>query len=314
MLGVIWGHLVTALLAGADNPCVLHWAIRTYDMPFFMLISGYFLRFSIVRHSSRGVLVDKVTSLLLPSVAWSFVASRFTHLFSYYFLMAVFVSSVAMVLVSMIRGCRWQVGVSLLLAVLLHGFPDVPFNLSYLFPFFAVGFFLDINRLFHWPIGVPAALVWLVMLCFWTVDYNIWNLDGYLLGAAAAKFGIVSFRLAIAVAGLLAVGCFFCQLYDRVKARQNALLSLLLDCGRLTLPLYILQQIVIFKGVAPLLLALAGRLGHNPLNVHWVVLAYVVAPLSALLLIYAFVLLVRWTKARKPWAWLWGFRAYDFLK
>lgn len=314
MLGVIWGHLITAFLANEPNHVAIHWIVRTYDMPFFMLISGYFLRFSIARHRVLPVLADKVTALLLPCVLWSILASRFQNFISYYFLMAVFASSVALTLTSLLKRRSWQVACVALVTALLHCFPDVPANLSYLFPFFALGYFVDVNRLFRRRWALPALLAWVAMLFFWRVEFNIWSYDGCLIGRGVEALVIVTFRLLIALAGLMGVGHLCVWAYQRFASSHHPLFQLLLECGRLTMPLYILQQIVIFKLLAPLMLLLCQRLGHNPLNFNQVVLGYVLAPLSALALIYVLVTAVRWSKARRPWSYLWGVRAYTFLK
>ena len=41
--GVVIGHMITALKAGGDCYVWLHTFLRTYDMPMFAFISGYFI-------------------------------------------------------------------------------------------------------------------------------------------------------------------------------------------------------------------------------------------------------------------------------
>ena len=43
MLGVVWGHTITALRYGIGGSSGLLHFFRTYDMPMFAFISGYFL-------------------------------------------------------------------------------------------------------------------------------------------------------------------------------------------------------------------------------------------------------------------------------
>lgn len=44
MFGVVWGHLITTFLDGSPNHISIHWIIRTFDMPFFMLFPDIFSR------------------------------------------------------------------------------------------------------------------------------------------------------------------------------------------------------------------------------------------------------------------------------
>lgn len=60
MFGVVWGHLITTFPDGSPNHISIHWIIRTFDMPLFMLLSGYFLSFSIKKH---GILTNITNKL-----------------------------------------------------------------------------------------------------------------------------------------------------------------------------------------------------------------------------------------------------------
>lgn len=57
--GVIWGHTITALSAGKfDSPVWIHTFFRTYDLPLFMILSGYFFQ------QSYDIVPDTVHALI----------------------------------------------------------------------------------------------------------------------------------------------------------------------------------------------------------------------------------------------------------
>lgn len=72
MWGVVWGHCITVLLNGAENNIGIHLILRTYDMPFFMLISGFFFAFSIKKYTLKDLLKNKITTILLPTFFWDY--------------------------------------------------------------------------------------------------------------------------------------------------------------------------------------------------------------------------------------------------
>lgn len=56
MFCVIYGHMINALLSGTPHsPIWLHVFVRTFDMPFFMILSGYFLKRSLEKKKAPFV-------------------------------------------------------------------------------------------------------------------------------------------------------------------------------------------------------------------------------------------------------------------
>jgi len=58
----------------------------------------------------------------------------------------------------------------------------------------------------------------------------------------------------------------------------------MVQCGKETLALYILQDIVLFKVVKNMVIIISKSLGYNPLNTNECILGYVIAPLLSLVL------------------------------
>jgi len=146
MFGVIWGHAITSLLAGSQNNVSIHWIMRTYDMPLFMLISGYFLGFSLKKRSLKELIKDKLTTIFFPAYIWGVIItySYMLAFLSLYFLWAVFFSSLIIAFIA--KTCaNIKIGIIyvLIVTVLLQFIPDTLWNLSYLFPFFAIGYFIN---------------------------------------------------------------------------------------------------------------------------------------------------------------------------
>lgn len=69
MVGVIWGHTINAYHL-SDYTCWIHLFFRTYDMPFFMLLSGVFLAVSIQKYDLKKLLLNKLTTLFVPLAVW----------------------------------------------------------------------------------------------------------------------------------------------------------------------------------------------------------------------------------------------------
>lgn len=147
MFGVVWGHTITHF-GGGGISCNVTWLLRLYDMPFFMLISGYFLRRSMQKYNYRHLLLSKVTTILFPTVLWSLIISRGTSILGYYFLYAVFLSSVIIVLVEEFANKTViKYLLYFLLISLLYLIDYKPFNLCYLFPFFCLALKLTYGKL-----------------------------------------------------------------------------------------------------------------------------------------------------------------------
>lgn len=298
MFGVIWGHTITNLLAGADNSIMIHRIMRTYDMPLFMVISGYFLAFSLSKKSLIESLKDKVSGILLPVVIWDLIITYGRSLGSLYFLWAVFFSSLLVTFVAkMVRDNRIRMTIFVLITVILNFIPVTLCNMSYLFPFFAAGYLVNEMKVSVSKLGGALSLqVFVILLCFWKSEYNIWNTGTYFKCFNSDSLGIVVFRYAIGVVGCVVFVWFFNMLYQYYEKHRTWLFDFICISGKETLAIYILQDIVLFKFLKHGVLVLSNHLGYNPFLWNETFMGYVIATVLAfivLFLIYKLAILVK---------------------
>ena len=309
MFGVVWGHAITNLSVGSNLSVGIHWIMRTYDMPLFMVLSGYFLAFSLQRKDLKTLLLDKLTTLFLPAFCWGLLLAglrtvmdpsqglRLNPLTTLYFLWAVFFSTLMLVAVAKVfRSLYLQLAQCVAITIALNFIPLNLWNLSYLFPFFALGYFVHVLKLRpqkYWGEGILLTLAFVTLLCFWKTDYTIWNTGNYMTSLSGKAVLVVLFRYLIALVGGAFFVFFFGIIYDFFSRHQTRGFRFLVECGKRTLPLYILQELLLFDVVCHAMSWLTGRLGYNPLVLNENLLGYVIAPVLAFGLMLLIILAVR---------------------
>lgn len=139
MIGVIWGHTINAYhLSGYT--CWIHMLFRTYDMPFFMLLSGVFLARSVQKYDLWNLFLNKFTTLLVPVVVWSLIRTQGFSFDSYYFIPAVFYSSVFVILANFAANKFLRFAMYISPIIVLHCIDYWFYNIAYLYPFFLIGY------------------------------------------------------------------------------------------------------------------------------------------------------------------------------
>lgn len=184
MWGVLWGHCITVLLLGTNNDIGIHVILRTYDMPMFMLISGYYLRYgNVYKKKTIGTLLrDKITTILFPLVLWSLISTRGVTIFNYYFLWAILLSVVLIIIVHLIfRESVWEYIALGIISVGLNFVPFDFFNCSYLFPFFVIGYVLNTNSLLFKRINGGGILLF--------GHYGYYSSPSYVFGRKILPYG-----------------------------------------------------------------------------------------------------------------------------
>lgn len=305
MWGVIWGHCVTSLLNGDDNNVSIHLLFRTYDMPFFMLISGYFLTFSIKKYSLKQLLFNKVTTILLPTVFWGLINSHNIGS-SFYFLYSVFFSSIIIIIADKCLHNKWVRNTFVVLIItVLHLQSYRLWNMPYLFPYFVIGYWgCIINRKFNIAV---VLTIFVACFCYWDSSYTIWNAGANLLqpnGVALALF----FRTIIAITGIVVFREFMNILYVYLERSGEKTLRFILDCGKNTLALYILHSIVLGHFINRIVRLICRHVEFNPFNYNDMVLGYVYAPWLSVFIMWLLLFVIRWCKAHKYTNKLFGFK------
>ena len=160
ILGVVYGHIINALTFQTNVAVTTHIILRTFDMPFFMSIGGFLLSLKIGKISNLKYILNKVTSLLFPVCLWGllFAMVIFVHannlsfvnvvnyISGFWFIWSIFICNAIILLINMILKDKFKIQLIALLVVMigLHFIPaklDI-WNLSYMFPFFLLGFYL----------------------------------------------------------------------------------------------------------------------------------------------------------------------------
>ena len=101
---VILGHIITALKSGDNSLIRLHLFIRTFDMPMFALISGYFLRKSCNRNQLHINVLNKICGILLPIIIWTWIYNFLgghidLSIGRFWFLWSIFFTSLIVILI-----------------------------------------------------------------------------------------------------------------------------------------------------------------------------------------------------------------------
>lgn len=256
MIGVIWGHAINAYHL-SDYLCWIHTFFRTYDMPFFMLISGIFLSVSMQKYELKKLLINKFTTLLVPVLLWSLIRNQRIFLDTYYFIPAVFYSSVIVIITNMlISSMIIRTATYSLPIILLHCIDNRFYNLAYLYPFFLTGYLFFDTKLHVKQIGtcmicknrggirllqyidIAIIALWTFMLCFWSSSYTPWR-TGFNILNNHNLWIIILYRFTLAMIGIIVMKRIFDKLYDL------SISSFICKIGSKTLGIYFIQGIVV---------------------------------------------------------------------
>lgn len=285
---VVYGHTINALLSGtAHAPIWLHTFVRTFDMPFFMILSGFFLRKSLERRKALDVFVNRLCMILVPIIVWTLLLGRVDFCNRYYFLWAVLCSGIICIaghaLTSLlplnIRGgleCLYYMGV----AVVLHMF-NSPWNMFYLFPFFVVGYYLR-NIDFGKRSGWIMAVVFVSGLCFWDTAYTPWKIGALAWRDNPTVLLLYGYRFTLGVVGVCTMGMVF-DAIRRLCGVGSFFVRTVSNWGGETLALYILQTLCVEIGVRILCEQLSNRFSIMLSRQFVNLIGHVVAPVLSFL-------------------------------
>lgn len=306
MLGVIWGHTITALLCNEPNNNNIHSFFRIYDMPLFMLISGYFLSLSINKYDFKLLLLNKTTTILVPTILWSLITSKFTLISGYYFLWAVYLSScICIIVYKTIHSKSLRFIIFSLLILILHLQPYSIHNMPFLFPYFILGFY---GKLIFRNCNLFIIFVFVLGFCFWNSSYSVWNSGCYLLAGNNIGF-IILFRTFMAILGIILAKRIMDLLYNTISIEYTWFYNLMIKTGKETLAIYILQAILIERILRKICLLLQYKLNFNVFNIDENILGYFYAPVISIITLYCLLKLISLIKRNKHLKYLFGFKS-----
>jgi fucose 4-O-acetylase-like acetyltransferase len=298
---VVYGHTVDALCGGLPHSSVwLHCFVRTFDLPFFMVISGYFLKCSLSHKPWWSVVSHRLTLLLVPIVIWTLLRGHI-NIFSgmYYFLWAVLASSMICVIAHLAssffgdKTSKIFEPFLLVSVIFLLYMVKVPWNLFYLFPFFVVGYYLK-NLKFELSMRWfrLAVFVFSIGLCFWSPLYTPWRLGPLAWKDNSLVVGIYVYRTILALVGIIVMSYVFRVCMLKLE-KYSFVRDTLVSSGRETLAIYILQSIVIERIMRKLCRAIIEYYSYSFSEEYINFIGYVVALIVSFLSLWGLLMVIR---------------------
>lgn len=312
MWGVIWGHTITALANNTLNEGIfIHRFFRLYDMPLFMILSGYFLFKSLEKNISlKDILLDKITRLLIPIIIWNWIIHfPYPSIDSLYFLWAVFISSILTIIIHVLtKQSKFKLslrGVCFLGIILsLYLLPHWQFNLFYLYPFFVLGYlsnFIKIKLNF-----ILLFIIFITGICLWRPEWSPWKTCPANLNGTITPIYFFQFLIG-------AIGSFIMWKIWSYIFQSNSVINYIAKIGKETMALYILQTIAIEILLSKIVIYIQKEIwdGVNYMTntqEHINLLGYVIAPIISFLSMVILYEIIIYTKKNMYLSKIWGFK------
>ena len=297
---VVLGHCINALCPDGN---ALHPILRTFDLPMFMYISGFLLRSSIERYDWKQLILNKITNIIFPAIIWSGICFILGDRCFYYFLWAVFASSVIVTMTNVVcKNNNAKIAVLIIVALLFHFIPKNIVNISFLFPFFIIGYFSQNISKIGFVKGIVSLIIFVLLHIFvWDSSFSIWNTGGYILSNPTFMTTTVLLRLLIGIVGCYTVVFLFGTLHNHFKESKTIRISE--KIGKFTLSIYLIQHII----VEILLPKTVNSFEiHISKSIFYDYVAVPIISLVLLVIMYWFVALLNKSKYTK---WLFGFKS-----
>lgn len=295
VFSVVLGHTITALQAGGGTDVIgLHVFIRTFDMPMFAFISGYFLYSSCRKRDWKENIINKLTTILFPLILWLFIYNLIEGTFMigrFWFLWSILMCNCLIIVTdSLFQNRIVRNTVFVFLILLLHTTIRDSFHVGFLlFPTIA-GFLFheNENAVQNKSVLIQAGAVILFVLCLlmWKPEYSVWNLGcniiradyGYAITHMLLR-GIIGLSGTFAMLWLLS---FPYEWLTKVAGCHKFIKTIFdgtLSAGRSSLAIYILQTLLVEHYGASAIVLIVRYLGFNPFTNNELLLAFVYAPL-----------------------------------
>ena len=296
IFGVVYGHMLTVLKSNAGDDYAIHQFIRTYDMPMFAFISGYFLYISLSRNSLRTNIQNKIVGILYPSLLWEYVPCLLTRRFhivpgSFWFTYSLFFCLLIILFIeSFIKQWMFKLIIYGIVVLLFHTVIVDPYKIGFLLPPCIIGFYYhnlikkrkEKKRKEDF-LKVIVVFLFCFAQCFWKVDYNVWNTGCCIFnqGTILNQTIRIIFRFSIGILGVFSMMWFFNAVYLYLTSSNlfnrfiaNAFVSI----GKVTIELYILQCYFI-RMATRIVKEIVKRLGSNPFTFNENLLVLIIAPI-----------------------------------
>lgn len=305
MLSVIFGHTINSLFHQTGIHIGLHTLLRTFDMPMFMLISGFLLRTSLSKHGAWRTIANRTSGIVVPTIIFMALAFAIGHNNTFYFLWAVFgCTAIVAIINNALKNKYLQITALVLVVLLFHLTDSRCMNMAYLMPFFVIGFYLNSLEI-SVKQGLIGIAAFVVAFVFWRTDYTFWNYGANLLHNTLETSLVVCFRLIIGILGIITGGFCMSLIYQKFAGKK--ITTTITGFGKETLAIYLMQYFIVEIGLKQLASA-NNCLIRNTVAQHPLIAGYIAAPLLAFgitLIIYLIAVLIKKYKATR---WIFGFK------
>lgn len=279
ILCVMYGHSVTMInglrgVTWTNSPVNVF--VSAFEMPLFILISGFFLFFSLQRRSYKDVLIKRIVSIAIPLAVWegvpaiySFVITTINNGFSFvellkipykcifpgklWFLAAYLICSIIVIIVewvlSFIKSENKReifLGVTYILILIAMNFINLQVsNVQFLFVFFLIGFYVSkydlLNRKNTRIFLIVSSILFILLYPFYNAENSFYILGTYLNPNHIKQLlPLFLHRFLLSICGCIAI--YFMSNLICQKKPDCKLVSSISNLGIKTMELYILSM------------------------------------------------------------------------
>ena len=306
MIGVVLGHVLSALQGGEGKTYWIHEFVRTYDMPMFAFISGFFLKRSCAKRSALQNCLNKVCTILFPALIWgeiySLLGGRFIPSLGPWFLYSMFASSIIVIVIDLIKNELLKGLCFFGVVCVFHTLIIDPVNIGFLLAPTILGYYFEnIKKAYETHITVKRQMfvkvfmifLYLCGLSLWKLDYNVWNLGCNLMrnGEYLQNSLGMLLRFSIGILGSLLMKDLFELIFNGLNTNIRNLYKPVKDrivlWGKSTLELYVLHGWFVSVAGTRIINILVSKLGYNPFTTNERFLVFVIAPLITAFTLYS---------------------------
>lgn len=292
---VVWGHVCSYISNATYEKNLLTSIIRLYQMPMFILVSGYFTKPSGSLNDVKKSFSKICTGNLIPYASWCIIGTlvvigmneillgRIWGGISYvvrtiaqesnilWFLGCLILCRGYYAIVSWLSAKTWR-GFYVLSLLLVLFMPVDIWHFNFLYPFFILGFALRKVKLKSWIspkwliVWAVTALIMLIGSQFVPTSYTFYNASNYIFERGIVGIGHqLGFIIArYFVYGLVTI-CYlmlFINVYEFMKA--NPFVNKVCNLGQETLGIFLIHIILLYHVFRPFLSYVTSNEGILP--------------------------------------------------
>ena len=263
ILGIVYGHFVNSFSKVSNIHSFFHLMIRTFDLPFFMLISGYLLSLTIEKYTLRSALINKISKIARPAFVFGAffalvtyavigdisVKSIIRYISGIWFIWSMLICSIVVIVVTKsLKKIKYQILLLCMFQIVFHLLPSNPWNINYMFPFFVIGFYLKSIRshttfLNSKMLRYCAFFTFILLLSEWKESFTIWNSNGqWLSNTFGSTVAIALYRFTIGITGCFCAYSIYMMFYNNL---DSSFTKTVCSFGKESLMIYIVHSFLV---------------------------------------------------------------------